>query len=146
MSCQIVIENDDFKDEKSNVIIDIHDEKSFEDTIFSFSTYDILFLEHNSSKIKFEASIKRCSFNLTTEGNFCSGKLLHLQAYFATVTVHQLEDVVTARSYHSKYKLCKTTYSYRFTVDKRLFLPLQPITVHSFLVDRVRGRVSIAFF
>ena len=92
--------------------------KALKIQIFSFSTYDILLLEHNLPKSKLKLQLKDVPLILLPKENFCCGKLLHLQAYFATVTVHQLEDVITARSYHSKCKLCKTTYSYGFTVDK----------------------------
>ena len=99
-------------------IITIHDEETFQETNFNFTVNDILLLEHNLRKTKLSLQLTDVPLILLPTDNFCCGSLLHLQSYFASVTVYDINQVTVAKSFHSRCKKCKRTFSYGFTDDK----------------------------
>lgn len=104
--------------ERSKVLIDCHNEMSYENNSFLFCSKDLMFLEQNLPNTICLFKMEDFPLILLPEKNFCCGKLLSLQKYHANVTVYKLTMVTDARSYHCKCKLCGITYCYGFSEEK----------------------------
>ena len=103
-----------------DVIMDIHDENSFENVKFELNIENIARLEQNIPKLEHYSDYRKHLPKILIPTQYhCCGSILKILPSYASLKLFTADAVLQARSYHGKCKICKVNYYHGFKEHKK---------------------------